>query len=137
VLFVIHHATRMVEIVGITPNPGGEFMARVARKLTDHVDGFLRGKKYLILANDSRFGAKFCSILEEASVKVVRTAIKAPDMNAFAERWVQTVKRECKRQADPVRRRTSAARTQRIRSLLSRAEATSGSRQQPDPAAAR
>jgi putative transposase len=95
VFFVIHHATRMVEIAGVTPNPGGKFMAQVARNLTDHVDGFLRDKKFLILDNDALFAKGFCSTLEDAGVRIVRTAIQAPDMNAFAERWVQTVKREC------------------------------------------
>ena len=95
VLFVIHHATRAVEIAGVTTNPDGNFMARVARNLTDNVDGFLRNMSYLILDNDRLFTAKFCGILEDAGVKVVRTAIRAPNMNAFAERWVQTVKHEC------------------------------------------
>ena len=95
VFFVIHHATRMVEIAGVTPNPGGKFMAQVARNLTDHVDGFLRDKKFLILDNDSLFAKQFCGVLEGAGVKIVRTAIQAPNMNAFAERWVQTVNREC------------------------------------------
>ncbi|MFT4515381.1 MAG: putative transposase [Planctomycetota bacterium] len=95
VFFLIHHATRMVEIAGVTPNPGGNFMAQVARNLTDHVDGFLRDKKFLILDNDALFAKAFCGTLEDAGVRIVRTAYQAPDMNAFAERWVQTVKREC------------------------------------------
>ena len=95
VFFVIHHATRMVEIAGITPNPGGNFMAQVARNLTDPIDGFLRDKKFLILDNDSLFTKQFCSMLGDAGCEVVRTAIQAPNMNAFAERFVQTVKREC------------------------------------------
>ncbi|MGK0205431.1 MAG: putative transposase, partial [Planctomycetota bacterium] len=60
VFFLIHHATRMVEIAGVTPNPGGNFMAQVARNLTDHVDGFLRDKKFLILDNDALFAKAFC-----------------------------------------------------------------------------
>jgi hypothetical protein len=85
----------MVEIAGITPNPDGNFMAQVARNLTDGVDGFLRDKRFLILDNDASFTKQFCSILADAGVAVTRTAIQAPNMNAFAERWVQTVKREC------------------------------------------
>tara|TARA_R110002096_G_scaffold140254_1_gene294800 strand:+ start:155 stop:295 length:141 start_codon:yes stop_codon:yes gene_type:complete len=46
VFFVIRRATRMVELAGVTPNPGGNFMAEVARNLTDHVDGLLRDKKF-------------------------------------------------------------------------------------------
>ncbi len=54
-LFVIDIATRAVHIAGTTPNPNTEFMAHVARNLTDHVDGFLRDKRYLILDNDTLF----------------------------------------------------------------------------------
>ena len=85
----------MVEIAGVTTNPNGQFMAQVARNLTDGVDGFLRDKRFLVVDNDSLFTKQFCGILEDAGVQVVRTAIQAPDMNAFAERWVQSVKREC------------------------------------------
>jgi len=49
VLFVIHHATRAVRIAGITTSPDGPFMARAARNLTDHFDGFLRNTRYLLL----------------------------------------------------------------------------------------
>ncbi|HIE69866.1 MAG TPA: hypothetical protein EYP98_06660, partial [Planctomycetes bacterium] len=95
VLFVIHHATRAVHIAGITPHPNSSFMAQVARNLTDSVDGFLRDMQFLVVDNDTLFTKHFCAILGDTGVQVVRTAIQAPDMNAFAERWVQTVKREC------------------------------------------
>jgi hypothetical protein len=70
-------------------------MAQVARNLTDSVDGFLRNMKFLVVDNDTLFTKQFCSTLANAAVELTRTAIKAPDMNAFAERCVQTVKREC------------------------------------------
>ena len=89
VLFVIHHATRRVEIAGITPHPDRRFMAQVARNLTDTVDGFLRDKKFLILDNAPSFTKQFGSILDATGVRVVRTAIQAPNMNSFAERWVR------------------------------------------------
>ncbi|MCA8976121.1 MAG: integrase core domain-containing protein [Planctomycetes bacterium] len=95
VLFVIHHATRAVEIAGVTTNPNAEFMAQVARNLTDPVDGFLRGKRFLILDRDTKFTEQFRRIIEDAGVRLVPTAYQAPDMNAFAERWVQSVKSEC------------------------------------------
>jgi len=95
VLFVIHHATRAVHIAGVTPHPNSTFMAQVARNLTDSVDGFLRNMQFLVVDNDVLFTKQFCSTLADAGVEVTRTAIRAPNMNAFAERWVQTVKREC------------------------------------------
>jgi len=95
VLFVIEHATRAVHIAGITAHPDGEFMAQVARNLTAEGDGFLRGKRFLILDRDSKFTDQFCEILANAGVEIVRTAYQAPDMNAIAERWVKSVKTEC------------------------------------------
>ena len=95
VLFVIHHASRLVEIAGITTNPDGDFMARVARNLTDELDGGLRDRRFLILDRDTKFTAQFRRILEHGGVEVVQTAFQAPNMNAIAERFVQSVKREC------------------------------------------
>ena len=95
VLFVIHHATRAVHIAGITTNPDSAFMAQVARNLTDPVDGFLRDKRHLILDLDTKFTVQFRHILHNAGVTVIRTAYQAPNMNAFAERWVLSVKSEC------------------------------------------
>ncbi len=63
--------------------------------MTDHVDGFLRNKSYLIVDNACVFTAEFERILADAGVKLVRTAIQAPDMNAIAERWVRSIKTEC------------------------------------------
>ncbi|MFT4842507.1 MAG: transposase [Planctomycetota bacterium] len=95
VFFVIHHATRMVEIAGITANPNSAFMAQVARNLTDQVDGFLRDMKYLILDKDALYTKQFVRILKDAGTEVVHTAIQAPNMNSLAERWVLTAKSEC------------------------------------------
>ena len=54
VLFVIDHLTRAVEIAGVTTNLGADFMAQVARNLTDPFDGFLRDKRHLILDRDTK-----------------------------------------------------------------------------------
>ncbi len=78
VLFVVHHATRTVEISGVTANPDAGFMAQIARNLTDHVDGFLRGKRFLIVDRDSKFTDQFKRILHDTGVEVVRTAYQAP-----------------------------------------------------------
>jgi putative transposase len=95
VLFVIDHASRAVHIAGVTTNPDSAFMTQVARNLTDCFDGFLRDKRFLILDNDSLFTAQFERILKDAGVAAVRTAYRAPDVNAIAERWVLSAKTEC------------------------------------------
>src|SRR5262249_38208227 len=95
VLFVIDLATRAVEIAGVTTSPDAQFMAQVARNSTDHVDGFLRCKQFLILDRDSKFTEQFHAILNAAGVHVLQTARRAPNMNSFAERFVGSIKREC------------------------------------------
>ena len=95
VLFAIDLATRAVHVVGVTPNPDESLMAQVARNLTDSLDGFLRGKRFLILDRDTKFTARFKAKLKAAGTEIVRTAIAAPNMNAFAKRFVLSIKREC------------------------------------------
>ena len=94
-LFVIDIATRAVHIAGTTKNPDAAFMAQVARNLTDCIDGFLCGKRFLIVDRDTKFTVRFRALLRDAGVEVVFTAIQAPNMNAFAERWVRSIKHEC------------------------------------------
>ncbi|MBK8098048.1 MAG: transposase [Planctomycetes bacterium] len=95
VLFAIDVATRAVEIFGVTPNPDGVFMAQVARNVTSGGEGVLRGKRFLIADRAPNFDRQFRRILHDAGVRVVRTVVAAPNMNAFAERFVRTIKDEC------------------------------------------
>ena len=94
-LFLIDITTRAVHIAGTTTKPDSVFMAQVARNLTDCVDGFLRGKSYLIIGRDTKFTTQFRNLLRDSGVDVVHTSIRAPNMNAFAERWVRSIKHEC------------------------------------------
>ena len=95
ILFVVQHATRAVHIAGITTSPDAAFMAQVARNLTALGDGFLNDMRYLVLDRDTKFTRRFKRILEDEGIEIVNTAIQAPNMNAFAERWVLSVKSEC------------------------------------------
>jgi transposase InsO family protein len=94
VLFVLDIATRKVQIAGIHSNPNGDWMKQVARNLTDSEEGFLRGKRFLILDRDPLFTKAFKEILKEGGVTPVPTAVAAPMMNAHAERFVRAVKYE-------------------------------------------
>jgi putative transposase len=95
VLFAIDLATRAVEVLGITPNPDAKFMAQVARNLIDPIDGFLRKKQFFVIDRDSKFTEQFRAILNAAGVATVLTAIRAPNMNSHAERFVLSIKTEC------------------------------------------
>ena len=75
-------STRAVEIAGITTNPDTDFMAQVARNLTADGDGFLVGKRFLVVDRDTKFTAQFVEILKEAGVAVVQISFQAPNMNA-------------------------------------------------------
>ncbi len=97
ILFVIDLKTRRVEITGITRHPTEAFMVQVARNLSDVVDGFLMGHRFLICDRDTKFTDQFKRILRDAGVAVVLTPRRAPNCNAFAERFVLTIKSECLR----------------------------------------
>ena len=95
VLFVIELSTRRVEIAGITTRPDGVWMTQVARNLTDGVDGFLVGKKHLIHDRDPLFTQEFRETLEATGVGVVRLPARSPNLNAYAERFVRSIKESC------------------------------------------
>lgn len=95
VLFAIELATRRVKILGIIPEPDGRWMEQVARNATDGIDGFLTGKRYMITDRDSRFTKEFRAILNAAGVTVIRTPPRSPNLNAYAERFVRSIKEEC------------------------------------------
>ncbi len=95
VLFAIDLKSRRVHICGITRHPTEAFVAQVARNLTDCIDGFLLSHRVLIRDRDCLFTAKFTSVLEGAGVRSVLTPVRAPNCNAYAERFVLTIKSEC------------------------------------------
>ena len=96
VLFLIHIKTRRVEIAGITEHPTAQWMKQVARNLTMADIGFfpLTGSKYLIRDNDEIYQPSFDELLHTADVEVKHIPPNSPNLNAFAERWVRSVKTE-------------------------------------------
>jgi putative transposase len=95
VLFVIRLSSWKVHIAGIVPEPDGEWMKQVGRNLTDCSSGFLIGYRYLIHDRAAVFTKEFLSILESGGVKSVRLPPRSPNLNAFAERFVRSIKEEC------------------------------------------
>src|SRR5919106_5808676 len=94
VLVVMKLKTRTVEIAGITRQPDGSWMTQVARNLTDADDGFLRGMEYLILDRDPLYTDAFRDRLRDTGVKPLLLPARSPNLNAFAERFVGSVKTE-------------------------------------------
>jgi transposase InsO family protein len=95
VLFLIDLSSRRVEIAGLAREANGHWMSQVARNLTDAAQGFLIGKRYLIHDRDPLFTAEFLEILEGSGVKSVKLPPRSPNLNAYAERFVRTIKGSC------------------------------------------
>jgi transposase InsO family protein len=95
VLFFAHVGTRKIHIAGITPYPDEEFMEQAARNATMEGTGFLTGSKYLIHDRDTKYCAKFSKVIDDFDVKTIKLPIRSPNLNAYAERWVRSIKEEC------------------------------------------
>ncbi len=95
VLFVMRVAQRRIQVVGITSAPDGLWINQIARSLTLADVGFLSGCRYLLHDRDTKFTAAFDAILRSAGVEPVTLPPHSPNLNAYAERWVRSVKEEC------------------------------------------
>jgi len=102
VLFLIDLHTRRVKIAGIVPQPNGEWMKQIARNLTDADDGFLNGARHLIHDRDPLFTEAFRELLKSCGVQTVKLPARSPDLNAYAERFVRSIKSECLAQIIPL-----------------------------------
>jgi len=94
VLFFIHLKTRKIVLGGLTQSPNGQWMKQVARNMTDF-DSEMVSARYLIHDRDSKFTAAFDELLDASGVEPVRLPPRSPDLNAFAERFVRSIKEEC------------------------------------------
>jgi hypothetical protein len=95
VLFFIHLESRKVAIAGITPHPNEAWMKQIARNVTMDDWGFLGNCRYLIHDRDSKYCQSFRKIIETGDVKTLPLPARSPNLNAFAERWVKSVKDDC------------------------------------------
>jgi transposase InsO family protein len=102
VFFVMKPKTRTVEIAGITRQPHESWMTQIARNLTDHHDGFLRDVHHLILDRDPLHTAALRDLLRDRGVTALRLPARSPNLNAFAERFVESVRAECLAQLVPL-----------------------------------
>ena len=95
VLFFIELATRKVEIAGIAQVANGLWMNQIARNLTDSENGILTGKRYLIHDRDPLFTADFMKMIADAGVESVKLPPRSPNLNAYPERFVRSIKQSC------------------------------------------
>jgi transposase InsO family protein len=93
VLFFIELESRRVHLAGCTTNPSGAWVTQQARNLS-FTDLFER-VRFLIHDRDSKFSGAFDEVFRSEGIKVIHTPIRAPQANAYAERFVRTVRAEC------------------------------------------
>jgi transposase InsO family protein len=93
--FVIELRSRSVHVCGTTLSPNASWMKQAARQLVDSVDGFAIGKTHLIIDRDTKYCDAFRQTLQSAGVKVVLCPPRVPQCNAYAERFVRSIKEEC------------------------------------------
>ena len=95
VLFFIHLESRRVDIAGITVHPDEAWTKQIARNATMEDCGVLRDCRYLLHDRDTKFTRSFRAIIASGRVKPLALPACSPNLNAYAERWVRSVKEEC------------------------------------------
>jgi putative transposase len=94
-LFFIELDTRRVYVMGIAAHPTGAWAIQQARNLSLLLGDRAHPVKFLIRSRDTRFTSRFDEVFRSERIQIIRTPIRAPRANAFAERFVGTVRREC------------------------------------------
>jgi putative transposase len=95
VLFFIHLESRRVDIAGVTVHPDERWMRQIARNMTMEGYGALRDCRYLLHDRDTKYTQSFRAIIASGGVEPLVLPARSPNLNAYAERWVRSVKEEC------------------------------------------
>ena len=93
VLFFIEVGSRRVHLAGCTTNPTAAWVVQQARNLS--FTGLFEQMRFLIHDRDSKFTASFDEVFRSEGIRVVHTPVRAPQANAYAERFVRTIRTEC------------------------------------------
>ena len=95
VFFFIELGSRRIHFAGCTEHPTSAWVTQQARQLTWEVEERSPRLRFLIHDNDSKFTTTFDTVFRAEQMHVIHTPFRAPNANAFAERWVRTVRQEC------------------------------------------
>jgi putative transposase len=116
VLFFIELESRRVHLAGCTTNPTGAWVTQQARNLS--FTGLFEWVRFLIHDHDSKFSSAFDEVFRSEGIKVIHTPIRAPQANAYAERFIKTVRTECLDWLLIIGRRPSRVSTTHLRGSL-------------------
>src|ERR1035437_4897996 len=94
VLFFIELGSRRLHVTAATRNPGGTFVTQQARNLCFELDERDEPLRFLIHDRDAKFSGSFDEVLRTEGMRIIRTPIRSPQANAFAERAVKTLRHE-------------------------------------------
>jgi len=133
ILFFIDIASRSVHVAGITPHPDNAWMTHIARNFIDIGDGFLRGKRYLILDRDAKYSEAFCGVLAREGDSSHPTAGKITEFERVRGTVCSLYKGRMSESDDLPRTGISSSRDHTVYEPLPRRAKSSGARK---PAAA-
>ena len=102
VLFFLHLETRRVSVAGITRHPKEDWMVQMARNAVDVIDGPLLPIRFILHDRAAKFCAPFRSMLRSGGIDPIRLPPRSPNLNAFAERFVRSIKDGVFVQNDPL-----------------------------------
>src|SRR4051812_1926523 len=95
VLFFLHLETRRITLAGITRHPTEAWINQMARNAVDDASGALRQCRYVLHDRDAKFCSAFDDVLASEGIQSLKVPPRSPNLNAFSERWVRSVKEEC------------------------------------------